>query len=468
MKTSTIRTYFRGGCTFLRDHPQLWLTALVGVSIFAAFIFMAFRFATIAQDAQEELVNVRIGSIFDALVLFAPDVIDRPDVLRTRLEQIRAQNETVRYFTILAPHGNDAWRVYVRDDGSGEGSVFTVTDPQEAFLFDRAQADPSHAYTLEHEVGGERRFMTARAILNSAGTLEALAVSEQELSQADQLISDNIRHSTYLLMVILILIMILFFRHARIVDYATLYKKQVEIDEMKDSFISMASHELKSPLSVIRGYIEFLRDDTVQEKDRHEYLHRIDASANELRQLIDDILDVSRIEMGRLRFSPDRVHPAEVVDEVVAMFKDAAAGKGLALVQSVTDGAEHAAVFVDRGRLKQVMVNLVSNAVKYTLAGSITVEVSAENGLVHLAVRDTGVGMTAEEQKKLFGKFYRAEAEETKAVSGTGLGLWITKYIIEHMNGTISVESIKEQGSRFVVIFPLYVAASGAENAKNK
>jgi len=137
------------------------------------------------------------------------------------------------------------------------------------------------------------------------------------------------------------------------------------------------------------------------------------------------------------------------------MFKVSAEGKGLTLSLSVADEARAASVRVDRGRLKQVMVNLTSNAVKYTLEGAVTIEQSVRDGVVELAVRDSGVGMTAQEQQQLFGKFYRAEAEETKGVRGTGLGLWITKYIIEHMGGTISVESIKGQGSRFVVTFPI-------------
>jgi two-component system sensor histidine kinase EvgS len=110
---------------------------------------------------------------------------------------------------------------------------------------------------------------------------------------------------------------------------------------------------------------------------------------------------------------------------------------------------------VDRGRLKQVIVNLVSNAIRYSLRGTITISVEREGDSIELSVRDTGVGMTAEEQKQLFKKFYRAEATETKGVSGTGLGLWITKYLVEHMGGTIAVESIKGEGSRFVVRFPV-------------
>lgn len=454
MKPVPYRRYFVSGIAFLRDHPQVWFTALVGCVIVSAFIFVAFRFASIAHDAQEELVEVRIGSMLDSLVLFAPDVLPQPDVLRTRLAQLKEYNTTVDYFMIIAPHGEGDWRIYVRDDGVREGTVFSPEDPGVRYLYASAQGDPDNAYTLETSVDGERYYLTARAIQDPVGTVAALAVSGQRISEVDRLIAANIKRSMIVLVVVLILIMALFIRHARIIDYASLYKKQLEVDEMKDNFISMASHELKSPLTVIRGYIEFLREGVPEEEKRVEYLRRIDVSASELRQLVDDILDVSRIEMGRLRFSPDYIQPYEVITEVCDMFVDSARTKDITLSLNVDAAAQGVTVRVDRGRFKQVMVNLVSNAIKYTLAGTVTIEQTHTPGRLEVSVRDTGVGMTSEEQAKLFGKFYRVEAQETKHVSGTGLGLWITRYIVEHMDGTISVESIKGEGSRFVVSFP--------------
>lgn len=454
MNTRTYRRYFTSGVAFLRDHPQLWFTAVVAVVIVSSFVFVAYRFASIARDAQDQLIQIRTGGLLDSIVLFAPDTLEQPDVLRSHLHDLRTLNNTIDYLLITAPHGNNAWRVYLSDNGPAEGSVFTPDDPGERMLYASALNDPANAYTYETVRNNERYFITARAVQNSAGAAQALAVSGERLSEADRLIASNMNRSMAILAVIMVFIMALFIRHARIIDYAQLYKKQLEVDEMKDSFISMASHELKSPLTVIRGYIEFLKDTALDAAERQEYLGRVDRSADELRQLIDDILDVSRIEMGRLRFSPDYVEPYEVLCEVRDMFTDSARAKDLSLVLTVADDVRHASLRVDRGRLKQVLVNLISNAVKYTLAGSITIDEVRRDGTVELSVRDTGVGMTSDEQKKLFGKFYRVEANETKGVSGTGLGLWITKYIVEHMEGAITVESIKGEGTRFVVAFP--------------
>lgn len=425
----------------------------MGVLICTAFIFTAYRFASVAQGAQQQLMNDRAGWMLDGIVVFVPEIMAQPNVLSERLAALVAENETVKDLVVLVRQGTGRWSV-LASNARTWGEVRQVDQFMDT-LYRSALSDPTSPYSTVLGTGDDRRFVTARAIVDTSGVAHALAVSEQHLSQADKLLADSMRTSFYILGGVLGAILLFFFRHARIIDYATLYKKQLEVDEMKDSFISMASHELKSPLTVIRGYIEFLKEGSLGDSERAEYLRRIDVSADELRGLIDDILDVSRIEMGRMRFSPDRVKVSEVCREVVDMFSAQAGAKGLTLVFEPTTEASDAFVRVDRGRLKQVLVNLVSNAVKYTVTGGIRVTEQLEYDRLTVAVRDTGVGMTAEDQQKLFAKFYRVEAAETKGVAGTGLGLWITKYITEHMGGVIAVESIKGDGSRFVISFPL-------------
>ena len=461
MNKKGIAHYFRTGASFLWEHPQVLFTAFVGLTILSSFLFVAYRFASIAQEAQETLVQVRIGAVMDTMATFAVgEVVSDREKLRPKLDSIVSANETIKELAVIAPHDSEGvtWRIHVQAGGTGEGSLVTLSDPAILHVYRSAWSAPATSYTTMVMHEGERTFVTARALRNEAGLVTALAVSRQGMSMADLRIEQQLRTGMAILLVVITLIMVLFVRHARIVDYATLYRKQLEVDEMKDSFISMASHELKSPLTVIRGYIEFLKEGNADAAQRSEYLRRIDLSAKELRQLVDDILDVSRIEMGRLRFAPEYIHPSEVLGEVVEMFQDNAKGKDLNLVLTIPYEVKDTGIRVDRGRLKQVMVNLVSNAVKYTIAGTITVEQKVVGDQIEISVRDSGIGMTAEEQNRLFSKFYRVEGKETAGVSGTGLGLWITKYIVEHMGGKISVESIKGEGSRFVVTFPSHHA----------
>lgn len=449
------RMYVTRGWTFLHDHPQLWFTLFVALVITVSFVFIALRFAGIARDAQEQLFNDRAGWLLDAVAAFAPEHVDEPAALRERLRALRNENATIESIMIIMPEGEGAWRTYVHVDEVMEENVITYDRLRDA-VFTHAWNDAQQAYTGMLGEGGVRKFVTARQIPTRDGSARAVVVATLTLSEADRVLTQDLYLSMVMLGVVLLAILLLFFRHARIVDFATLYKKQLEVDQMKDSFLSMASHELKSPLSVIRGYIEYLEDESLDTEKRREFVKRIGLSADELRQLVEDILDVSRIEMGRLRFSPKHVIVREVVEEVADMFKETASSKGLAMRMSIPDGLAEVGVLVDRGRLKQVLVNLVSNALKYTLRGSVTLAVAVRDGVVECSVRDTGVGMSADEQQQLFSKFYRVENDDTRAVRGTGLGLWITKYLIEHMQGTVSVESIKGEGSRFVVAFPVH------------
>ncbi len=451
---STIKEYLLLGASFFRDNPQLWFTAVVALIICGAYVAMSLWFTRIAFDAQEQLFADRSGWLLDGVTTFAPEFVSNPGLLRERLRFLVEINENLQEIIVLTPQGPDSWQVQVTTGEGYEDMSFLNT--LDSAILRPAWSQPNKPpFYIAIGRGDNRRFVTANAVTDSMGVPIALMVSTLKLSEADRRIEESIFWSNITLACILLGVMLLFFRHARIVDFSTLYRKQVEIDRMKDSFLSMASHELKSPLTVIRGYIEYLHDESIEVLQRKEFLRRIDVSAEELRQLIDDILDVSRIEMGRLRFTPEPVQTAVLLGDVVEMFTATAKDKGIEVRVEINETVRTSLVSLDKGRLKQVLVNLMSNALKYTEHGTVTIGQSVRGQYLDIFVRDTGMGMTAEEQKKLFEKFYRVENEETKGVRGTGLGLWITKFMIEHMNGSISVESIKGQGSRFVVTFPL-------------
>jgi len=248
--------------------------------------------------------------------------------------------------------------------------------------------------------------------------------------------------------------MLLFLRHAKIIDYVSLYKKLKEVDSLKDDFISMASHELKSPLAAIRGYAEFLRDARELSDENKEYARRIGVSSKQLVSLVGDMLDVSRIEQDRMVFEYTRFALVPFLKEEFKNFEMQAKEKGLEFTfESENDGQIN--VYLDQNKLRQIFVNFISNAIKYTKKGNVTVTVREKNEKVEIRISDSGIGMTQEEVAQLFGKFYRVKSKETEDVQGTGLGLWITKQLVEKMKGKISVESIKGKGTDFVLTFPV-------------
>lgn len=440
----SLREAMRAGFSWIANTPQVWSTAFLAVAIVGSYLLMAERFAAIALDAQERLVNVRIGALQDAFVPLAELLAEDPPALTERMRALKAQNPTIVEMTVVGRQG-ERWVTIASTQPQAVGSVLIAED----FLFGLAQQDKLHSITIEESPGRDRFYATARFIADTPeGPL--IAFARQTLSEADAQVNRSILEGFGMLVLVLMLLLILFFRHSRIIDYAALYERLKEVDSLKDDFLSMASHELRTPLTIIRGYADELHK-PLKVALRKEIAGKIDGAARDLDALIADMLDVSRIEQGRMRYDLVRLAPDTAIRETCEELRTRAEAKGLGFTLELAEGL---VLVADGSRLRQITLNLIGNAIKYTPKGSIAVRLFADQDQVVLEVQDTGVGMSAEEQAKLFGKFYRASGEAVRAQPGTGLGLWITKQMIEAMHGSITVESIKDVGSRFRVSFP--------------
>lgn len=450
MKFSLSKTVKQGVRQFI-EHPQLWLTVAVTIAIFSSYIYVANRFINIASEAQDELVNVRVGALHDAFAPLAGVLYEEPELLRAQIQDISALNPTITNFFVAERAGqtSNRWSVVVALDPRLENTDLIGYDISLAL----SEANPGNSFTVEEVRDGERFFRTSRAIVDTSGDVRGIAITRQAMSAADKKIGDNIRKSVIILVLILLFLLLLFFKHARIIDYTVLYKKLKEVDTMKDDFVSMASHELRTPLTSIRGYADILKGSgEVKSEQGLKSLTRIDISARELDRLIADILDVSRIEQGRMQFNMQEINSTGIVAKVVDTLRVQAEAKGLELELNLEPEAR---ISADPDRLRQIAVNLIGNAIKYTPEGKITVSSKVKDGMVSIRISDTGLGMSSEEQKELFAKFWRASDKEVRKQTGTGLGLWITKQMVEQMDGSIAVESIKGVGSHFIVTFPL-------------
>ena len=419
------------------------------MTIFFSYIYTANLFITIARDAGDELVNTRIGSLQDAFAPLASEVWHNRELLNQYIETVSQNNATIIAFDVLEKQAG-SWRVVASLQRQKIGDDIVGFD----WLIMLALADTKRSYTVEETDKKERFFRTVRVVVSrESGEVLGILMTRQTLSAADYQILASIREGVWVLIAVLLLLLLLFFKHARILDYTVLYRRLKEVDAMKDDFLSMASHELRTPLSAIRGYIDLLSTSgEITSAEGHKYLSRVDTSARELDQLIADILDVSRIEQGRLAFNLKEMQVGDIIEIVCDTLDFKAHEKGLNITCNIE---ANPVLHIDADRFRQVVVNLVGNAIKYTDHGEITVKTTQEGDYFVLRVSDTGIGMTAEQQKNLFQKFYRVESSEVRKQVGTGLGLWITKQIIEHMQGSISVESIKGVGSHFIVRFPV-------------
>ena len=242
--------------------------------------------------------------------------------------------------------------------------------------------------------------------------------------------------------------------------------------EEKSVFLANVSHEIRTPMNAIFGFSQLLGD-KVHDPQQREWLQSIRHSANVLLDLINDVLDLSKIEAGKLSLDPRGTDLRDLTGEALAMFEPQAAEKGIALSQRV-DGKDMCAVEVDPDRLRQVLINLMSNAVKFTERGGVTVELSMRASAgdqtrrdVRITVRDTGTGIHPDQRESIFDAFHQAEAPDGIQRQGTGLGLNICRRLMDLMGGHIDVESHVGEGSVFVVHLPRLPVARDVVNPRD-
>jgi signal transduction histidine kinase/GAF domain-containing protein len=230
----------------------------------------------------------------------------------------------------------------------------------------------------------------------------------------------------------------------------------------KSEFLANMSHEIRTPMNGIIGTISLLQDSGATEEQR-EYFNTIQSCGESLLQLVNDILDLSKIEAGKLTLEQIPFNPEILVQDTLAVISPTAQEKGLKVFQKCGPGLPPA-VLGDPLRLRQILLNLLSNAVKFTLSGSVSVELSAVNrggdsAELQFTVTDTGIGISPEVQKSIFEPFMQADSSTTRRYGGTGLGLTISRGLIAMMKGRLEMESEPGQGTCFRVFVTLPVAA---------
>ena len=235
-----------------------------------------------------------------------------------------------------------------------------------------------------------------------------------------------------------------------------------EANRLKTEFVSMVSHELRTPLTAIQGYAELLGEGAdIPDQERHECLASVKSNAERLLGLINELLDLSRIEAGRIDLRCASIDLKPLIESAARSLRPLIDGKRQALTLELGDAPPP--VWADADRVTQILTNLISNASKYTPEGGrITVTARHAGDSVNVVIRDTGIGLSAEQQAQLFTPFFRAQRRGKDHAGGTGLGLVITRLLVERQGGRISVSSAPDQGSIFSFTLPVAPPAGEA------
>jgi two-component system phosphate regulon sensor histidine kinase PhoR len=241
------------------------------------------------------------------------------------------------------------------------------------------------------------------------------------------------------------------------------------LESVRRDFVANASHELRTPLTAIHGFAETLlssEGEDLPPEDRRSFLEVIDRHARRLGHIVNDLLELSTIETGKLRMEPTTLDVAEIVRSVMRDIQPRCAERGLD-VSCRVEGDPRA--WADPRALEQIVTNLLDNAVKYTEpGGSVEVAVDGTGRRVRVAVRDTGIGIPEDDLVRIFERFYRVDRARSRALGGTGLGLSIVKHLVQSMGGEISVESRLGEGTRFSFSLPRQPGAGGGDPARER
>lgn len=441
----------------------------------ATVVFLQKRNEIIFKDKlRERLTDVAATSVLSLNVseieaaIFNSDT----DILReiaVDMQKVRSVNDRIKYIYILLPTSNSSEMKFLIDadtfnpiDWDNNGQIDDIEvppEPQELYdisdspMLAEALKSPTADQDLTIDEWGT--FLSGYAPIISSG--KTLAVLGIDMEVSDYL---DVIQSTLLPFVLfgILLILILVFQTAWLIR---IWRQQVnlvkELDRQKDELLSIVSHQLATPVSSFKWYLEMLLDGDLGElsKEQKEHIKTMQGIGGNLSDLVSMILDVSRIQLGRMRVEKQELDLSIFFKEILEIIEPKAIQKNLSFKKKIPSKLPTNAM-LDRRYTHMTIENLLSNAVKYTPEkGTVTFNVEIKNNRMLCVVKDTGMGIPKSEQDKIFGRMFRA-SNVRNTVDGNGFGLFVAKGAVEAQGGKIWFESTEGKGTSFFVDLPLF------------
>lgn len=440
---------FEKGLDFTKRNPTILYSLFLIVAVTGTLFFNSYYSLRKFQATSDALLKSKALLAENIFRILGSDILSDSALLQDKLDRIQEENSDVTNVAVFTRPTDEApFSVVASTDHEIIGTVVEETALPYLIAWQDARIVPAF---LTNE-NGKRYWNVIKKVTDTDGRGLGLVLFQLSLEEHDAFVRKAILQVYGVAILSLIFVLLLLMNHMCFFRYALRVTKLEEVDRMKDDFISMASHELKTPLTVLRGYIDLLRESVTKpsvpetEKQTTEYLGNMDASLLRLNNLVEDILNVSRLEQNRLPIESQSVDIAVPLGDLAREFSLLAKNKGLAFQY---EPQAMPPVTADPERMKQILINLLGNAVKYTAAGKVELSVKQTDDAVVVTVADTGFGISSQSLEHLFSKFYRVKTDQTAKISGSGLGLWISREIARKMGGDLTVESIEGVGSHF-------------------
>lgn len=435
----------RNGALYVRQHPHIFFVLVLMAVIPVLFLLVADQFLQAGRENQDRLQKDRIGLMQDSFVAMMWANQYQAEKLQPIVESIAAVNPDITKFRIARRDEGDIVPVVSLDP-----SVRGKKEDEEEF-YRTAAISHDESIIVTFYIDGDRFWQVFRYV-GFANGHDWFIFTELSLANIDAAMAKRERDAYFLLVPIFVFIFFMAYWQFKNTDYRYLYLKAEEANKTRDLFTNMITHELRAPLTAMRGYASLIEENQAAIPQSKEHASRIRESTERLLMIVNDLLEVARIQSGRLKIDFTEVNLSDLIQSVIVELEPTAVQKNITVAHAGTEAPLY--IISDANRLHQILVNLVNNAIKYTPQGRIDVTLTKLNHGVELRVKDTGMGISAEDQQNLFAPFFRVETEEVGKITGTGLGMWITKQLIELLGGTVGIESIKGVGTNVVMRFP--------------
>lgn len=430
------------------SHPRLLLVLVIAVVFPIALLFLTKQFLAIGIENFETLQRSRVGMLHDSTHVVIDSSRTDAALLQAYIEEVAAENRDITKFRIAQLEGTDI----IVSAALNEARIDQLVVDEESYR--SALLTGGEPITFEFLYSGVRYWQTFSTLTDESGTTWFI-LTEQSFESFENIVQNREFTAYVLLAVVYVFLLGLAYWQLRDIDYHARYDAITKKLEERNQFTNVIAHELRTPLTAIRGYASLIEEESGVSADTKTHAERIRISSERQLHLVNDFLEVARIQAGTFKIERKDIDLQKVIKKITNELAELVKEKGLSLT---TEFPKEAAIInSDAARIQQILANVISNSVKYTKRGTVSIVVMPTNDGYEIRVKDTGVGISATDQKKLFAPFYRVQNKDTKKITGTGLGMWITKQLIEHLGGTIGIESIKDVGTNVVITFPKQV-----------